>query len=85
MESEGQKPLEVPLPLERQEGASSRGDETTMMSVCGDPVTGKELESRCSSDIKFDAGMAFSGFTSPRCRGDSRCWFSGLWVGNGRE
>ena len=35
------------------------------MFVCGDPVTGKELESRCSSDIKFDAGMAFSGFTSP--------------------
>ena len=63
--SQGQKPFEVPLPLERQEGASSRGDETTTMSVCGDPVTGKELESRCSSDIKFDASMAFSGFTSP--------------------
>ena len=62
---QGLKPLEIPLPLERQEGASLRGDESTTMCVCGDPMTGKELESRCSSDIaKLDASMAFSGFSS---------------------
>ena len=47
-------------------GVSSSGDVTMTMRVCGDPTTGKELESRCSFDIaNLDSGKAFFGFTSP--------------------
>ena len=64
--SQVQKPMEILLPLERQVCASSSGDEMMTMRVCSDPVTGKELESRCSSDIaNLDSGKAFSGFMSP--------------------
>ena len=39
------------------------------MRVCGDPVIGKESESRCSSDIaNLDSNKAFSGFTSPSAK-----------------
>ncbi|KAK9994157.1 hypothetical protein SO802_023860 [Lithocarpus litseifolius] len=50
-QSQTLKPMVIPLPLESQVGASSSGDEMMMMRVCGGPVTGKESESRCSSDI----------------------------------
>ena len=64
--SQLQKSLEIQLPIERQEGVSSRGDELRTMTVCGDPVTGKDSESRCSADNgNLDAGMVSSGFTSP--------------------
>ena len=47
-------------------GVSSSGDVTMTMRVCGDPATGKELESRCSFDIaNLDSGKAFFGFMSP--------------------
>ena len=51
-------------PLERQVGASSSGDGMMPMRDFGDPVTGKESASRCSSDIvNLDSGKAvFSGF-----------------------
>jgi len=64
--SQVQKLMEIPLPLERQVVASSSGDEMMTMRVCGDPMTGKESESRCSSDIaNLDFNKAFSRFTSP--------------------
>ena len=37
--SQLQKPLEIQLPIERQEGASSRGDELRTMTVCGAEAT----------------------------------------------
>ena len=56
--SQVQMQMEIPLPLERKVGASS--------SVCGDPVTGKESESRCSSNIaNLDSSKVFFGSTSP--------------------
>ena len=64
--SQLQKSLEIQLPIERQEGVSSRGDELRTMTVCGDPVTGKDSESRCSANNgNLDAGMVSSRFTSP--------------------
>ncbi|KAF3971894.1 hypothetical protein CMV_004551 [Castanea mollissima] len=52
-------------PVERQVGVSSSGDGMMPMRVFGDPVTGKESVSRCSSDIvNLDFGkVVFSGFT----------------------
>ena len=58
--------MEILLPLERQVGVSSSGDMTMTMRICGDPVIGKESESKCSSNIaNLDSGKAFSRFTSP--------------------
>lgn len=42
------------------------GDELRTMTTCGDPVTGKDIESRCSTNnVNLDASMASSGFMSP--------------------
>ena len=66
MGSQVLKPMENTLLLERQVGASSSGDGMIPMRICGDPVTGKESASRCSSDVvNLNFGKAiFSRFTS---------------------
>nr|POF09162.1 hypothetical protein CFP56_75108 [Quercus suber] len=63
--SQALKPMENPLPLERQVGVSSSGNGLMPMRVGGAPVSGKESVARCSSDIvNLDPDKAvFSGFT----------------------
>ena len=66
MGSQVLKPMENTLPLERQVGASLSGDGMIPMRICGDPMTGTESASRCSSDVvNLNSSKAiFSRFTS---------------------